>query len=352
MGENRGRLTPKDLRIEILKSIEATCKTSGVSQQVACQNLGISLRTIQRWKKSKTSDDRRTTVKKSPPNKLTQDEEDAILKIINSQEYAELPPCKIVPLLADKGVYLASESTMYRILRRKKQLKHRRSSKAAKKIKPKALKATRPNQIYCWDITYLPTEVRGRFLYLYFFMDLFSRKIVGWQIFDKESNEYSADLLKEIYIKEEIKPGQIFLHSDNGGPMKGATMLATLQKLGVMPSFSRPSVSNDNPYSESLFKTLKYCPIYPENPFVNLKDSREWATSFVAWYNNEHLHSGIKFVTPAERHAEKDSEILKNRHEVYQMAKKNNPIRWSCETRNWNMINEVLLNPGKRKVAI
>ena len=126
-------------------------------------------------------------------------------------------------------------------------------------------------------------------------------------------------------------------------------MLATLQKLGIIPSFSRPGVSNDNPYSESLFKTLKYGPRYPENPFATLSQAREWVSLFVKWYNEDHLHSGIKFVTPAQRHKGIDKEILKHRHEVYQHAKRENPHRWSRQTRNWEAINEVLLNPEKGK---
>ena len=136
--------------------------------------------------------------------------------------------------------------------------------------KPRALVATAPNQLYSWDMTYLPTAVKGIFLYLYLVMDIYSRKIVGWQVYENESSARAAELMTDICQREGIKPDQVTLHSDNGSPMKGATMVATLQQLGVIPSFSRPSVSNDNPYSESLFRTLKYRPDYPEQPFSGL----------------------------------------------------------------------------------
>ncbi|PKH04525.1 IS3 family transposase, partial [Psychromonas sp. MB-3u-54] len=246
--------------------------------------------------------------------------------------------------------YLASESTFYRVLKEANQLKHRERSKPARKvIKPKALKATGPNQVYTWDITYLPTQVKGVFFYLYLVLDVYSRKIVGWQVHNEELSALAADLITDICYREGVIEQQVTLHSDNGSPMKGATMLATLQELGVVPSFSRPSVSNDNPYSESLFRTLKYRPEYPEQRFENLSAGRQWVKSFVGWYNKEHLHSGIKFVTPAQRHAGEDVAILIKRKNVYQKAKSAHPERWSGKTRNWDYINEVNLNPEKSK---
>lgn len=156
--------------------------------------------------------------------------------------------------------------------------------------------------------------------------------------------EHSSKLIERICIQENVLKDQLVLHSDNGGAMKGATMLATLQKLGVVPSFSRPRVSDDNPYSESLFKTLKYCPEYPSRPFASLSEASEWVEKFVFWYNNIHLHSGIKFVTPMSRHEGKDKMILKNRKRVYEEAKNKNPNRWSRATRNWDRVEKVLLN--------
>jgi transposase InsO family protein len=177
-------------------------------------------------------------------------------------------------------------------------------------------------------------------------MDIFSRKIVYWKIFDRESADNAAEMIEEACEKNNITKNQIVLHSDNGGPMKGATMLATMQRLGVAPSFSRPSVSDDNPFSESLFKTLKYFPSFPSGGFGSKEDAEEWVKAFVQWYNNIHLHSGINYVTPASRHEGLDKNTLEKRHQTYQEAKAKNPNRWSGQTRNWNIINEVHLNPS------
>lgn len=326
---------------------------SGARQSKACEAIDISAKTLQRWMKPDNHQDGRKEARHEPTNKLTELDRQGLLKVANSSEFSSLPPSKIVPMLADKGIYIASESTFYRVLNDADQLKHRDKSKPARKvIKPKALKATGPNQVYTWDITYLPTQVKGVFFYLYLVVDIYSRKIVGWQVHNEELSVLAADLMKDICYREGVAKQQVTLHSDNGSPMKGATMLATLQELGVVPSFSRPSVSNDNPYSESLFRTLKYRPEYPEQRFEDLQAGRQWVKGFVDWYNNEHLHSGIKFVTPAQRHAGEDEAILLNRKKVYQKAKMKHPERWSGDTRNWEHIKEVNLNPEKSKSDI
>lgn len=226
--------------------------------------------------------------------------------------------------MADKAVYLASESSFYRILRDAGQL-HRRgrtTSPAATSI-PTAYIADGSNQVWSWDITYLASTLKGVFFYLYLFMDIYSRKIAGWEVYENESSEQAADVLRKARLTEVLPIHQeVVLHSDNGSPMKGATMLATMQKLGVFPSFSRPSVRNDNPYSEALFKTLKYTPAYPSKPFENLDEARQWMLYFVDWYNDCHRHSGIKYVTPAQRHQGDDVTILEQRKRLYETAKK------------------------------
>lgn len=334
-------------RKQLLTWIEQAC-CAGARLCRACDIVGLSVRTVQRWQKAASLRDGRLDSQRRPGNTLNDLERQRILKVVNQPEYATLSPNKIVPLLADEGVYIASESTFYRVMRAEDMLTHRGSSvPTTGRHKPKALVAKKPNQIYSWDITYLPTDIQGLFFYLYLMMDVYSRKIVGWQVHDHESSESAAALMVDVCHREGIEKDQVVLHSDNGSPMKGATMLATLQQLGVIPSFSRPSVSNDNPYSESLFKTLKYRPEYPTAPFETLADARQWVEHFVCWYNHEHLHSAIKFVTPAQRHDGEDIAILANRHQVYQIAKAKHPQRWSGKTRNWNTIKEVLLNPDK-----
>lgn len=318
---------------------------AGARRKPACELLGISPRTLQRWLRCDGIEgDARTVRRYEPVNKLTDQEREQVLTVANSMAFAHLPPSQIVPILAERGDYVASESTFYRVLRDAKQLQHRQSSRPATvRHKPKALQATAPNQLYSWDITYLPTTIKGVFLYLYLFMDIYSRKVVGWQVYEHESSDWAAQILRDIVQRERIDCGQVILHSDNGGPMKGATLLA----LGIKPSFSRPAVSNDNPYSESLFKTLKYRPEYPAQLFSGVADARQWVAGFVDWYNHEHRHSAIQFVTPAQRHAGRDVQILAHRKTVYEAAKAKHPERWSQETRNWKPVTVVHLNPDK-----
>ena len=313
----------------------------------ACEVFGLEGRTLLRWK-SKPIDARHGPIA-TPSNKLSETERQLIIKTSVSVNFVNLSPHQIVPKLADDGIFMASESTFYRVLKAEKLDIHRGHSKPRVITPPKAFEATRPNQIYSWDITYLQSSVRGRFYYLYLFLDLFSRKIVGWNIHESQDSSLSAELLEKICKNEKINKFQVTVHSDNGGPMKGATMLATMQKLGVMPSFSRPSVSNDNPYSESMFKTIKYCPIFPAKPFEDIEAAIIWMQKFTTWYNTEHLHSGINFVTPSSKHEGLDVEILKNRNEVYETARNKNPERWSGKTRNWDPITVVKLNPLKEK---
>jgi len=347
LGKHRGQLTVIDERRQIISLVQEAIK-AGARQSKACDIIGITPKTYQRWCRPENTQDGRLQPKHSPANKLTELECQRLINVANEAPYAALPPNKIVPKLADEGRYLASESTFYRVLKAHNQLHHRQKSKPTGQVKkPKALCATAPNQLYSWDISYLPTQVRGIFLYLYLVMDIFSRKIVGWQVYEEESSARAADLMTDICAREGVQRHQVTLHSDNGSPMKGATMLATLQQLGVIPSFSRPSVSNDNPYSESLFRTLKYRPEYPENPFTDLTDARNWVQGFVHWYNEDHLHSAIKFVTPGQRHRGEDIQILASRKQVYLKAKLKNPNRWSGDIRNWDRINEVYLNPEK-----
>jgi len=255
--------------------------------------------------------------------------------------------------LADEGEYIASESTFYRILREENLLAHRGKSKAPTHRKPDEYIATGPNQLWCWDITFLPSNIVGVYFYLYMIMDIFSRKIVGWSIHPKQSSDYAAALIKEACHNECISEGQITLHSDNGSPMKGLTMLAMLQTLGVIASFSRPSVSDDNPFIESLFKTLKYHPWFPmSSRFASIVAARDWCIDFVNWYNYSHLHSGLKFVTPEQRHTCQDKGIAEKRHQVYLLAKNRHPERWSSNTRNWFLPTEVTLNAKRKKYAV
>ncbi len=320
---------------------------AGARLCAACGVLDLSTRTVQRWREQNGGDDRRDGPKSVPANKLRPSERKKVIEIATSPEFRDLSPKQIVPALADLDQYVASESTIYRVLREAEMMRHRAPSRPPHK-RPEALSATAPNQIYSWDITYLRSPIRGSFFYLYLFLDIFSRKIVGWRVEEEENTEHSSELLARICDAEGVARDKVTLHSDNGGPMKGSLMVATMQKLGVTPSFSRPRVSNDNPYSESLFRTVKYRPNYPSKPFENIEAARLWVEGFVSWYNNEHLHSGIRFVTPADRHAGRDQEILARRDELYNKARQRHPERWSGSTRDWSPVAIVNLNPEPR----
>jgi len=331
----------------LILSLLTEATDSGARLEKACETIEFSVRTVQRWRKQEVGEDGRRGPLTPPANKLSAEEREEILRVVNLPPYRDLPPSQIVPRLADQGTYLASESTVYRTLKEERQLKHRDRSKPKTRRRPKEHVATGPDQVYSWDITYLLSPVRGRFYYLYMILDVWSRKMVGFAVHDRESPDLASELIKEVTILREIDPKGVVLHSDNGGPMRGSTMLATLQQLGVVPSFSRPSVSNDNPYSESAFRTMKYTPEYPSGPFPSLGAARAWVTLFVLWYNTEHLHSGINFVTPEDRHAGREDAIFDQRRQVYEAARRRHPERWSGSTRNWVSVKEVRLNPEK-----
>ena len=321
----------------------------------ACERIGITERTSYRWngldKTYHSCEDRRAYADHSNPvNKLTPDERQKVLDTVNEERFASMPPCQIVPALADEGTYIASESTFYRILHEEKMQNHRgRSQEPGKHGKPTSYCATGPNQVWTWDITYLSGAVKGMFYFLYLIIDIFSRDIVGWEVWADESADHASELIRRACLAQKrLTTMPLVLHSDNGSPMKGATMLETLYALGITPSNSRPRVSNDNPYSESVFKTLKYRPNYQPKGFASIEEARKWCETFVNWYRYEHHHSGIRFLTPASRHSGRDEEILEKRHTVYETAKAAHPERWNGRsTRDWSNITEVWLNPDK-----
>lgn len=328
---------------------------AGARRWRACEEAGISLRTLQRWiEDGGVKTDARTTVTRpEPANKLSELEQQRVLSVCNSAEYAQLPPSQIVPRLADQGVYIASESTFYRLLKAHGQCHRRGRAKVPDKRKPPtSYTAKAANQVWSWDITYLPTRVRGQFYYLYLFEDIYSRKAVGAEVYECESGELAAEVLQRTVLAESCFSSPPVLHSDNGAPMKSLTLLAKMYDLGLTPSRGRPRVSNDNPYSESLFRTLKYCPQWPVDGFESIEAARIWVRDFVMWYNDSHCHSRIRFVTPAQRHRGEDAVILKRRHELYEEAKQKRPERWSGNTRNWEPVGAVSLNPEREEMVL
>jgi putative transposase len=323
---------------------------SGARLEPACKEIGISTRTFERWTEGgQVVVDQRQFVKKTPKNKLSEEERKKVLEVVNSKEFVDLPPSQIVPKLADAGIYLASESTIYRLLREAEMLAHRQNSKAPVVREIPTHIATRSNQVWTWDITWLNGPIKRQYYKLYLIVDIFSRFITGYEVWETEETQHAKTLVKKAVLSQKLRGEPLVLHSDNGSPMKAATFLATLEKLGIQSSFSRPRVSNDNPYSEALFKTLKYMPKYPNNGFSSLEEARKWVSEFVKWYNNVHLHSGIKYVTPHQKHYGQDIKILEKRKKVYELAREKHPERWAKDIRDWDPIESVALNPVTTK---
>lgn len=333
-------------RRQLVKLIDRA-RQRGARLHLACKTVGISARTYQRWtaQGDVAADGRPDAKRPVPGNKLCPEERKEIITTCNKPEFASLPPGQIVPLLADQGRYIGSESSFYRVLKQFGMQQHRgRNRKPEKRPAPKGYCARRPNQVWSWDVTWLSTPIRGMFYYLYMIVDVYSRKITGWEVQAVETGKLAADLVQRAILSEQCQLDPPVLHADNGGPQKGCTLRAKMDALGITPSFSRPRVSNDNPYSEALFRTLKYRPAFPEHGFSTIDAARDWVATFVYWYNECHLHSGLRYVTPVERHQLQDVERLEAREHVYRQARERHPERWSGPTRNWQPIGSVWLN--------
>jgi transposase InsO family protein len=289
-----------------------------------------------------------------PGHALTQVEREQIVRVANESRFAQLPPARIVPMLADEGTYIASESSFHRVLRAHGQMHHRGRARAPQKMRPPTTHiATAINQVWTWDMTFLPAEVLGRFFYLYLVLDLYSRKIIGWEVHETDSSDHAVDLVRRTALAERIHslPEKPVLHGDNGATLKATTVLAMLTWLGIRASYSRPRVSDDNAFIESLFCTVKYRPEFPGKGFATVEHARQWTRKFTSWYNHDHRHSGIRYVSPAQRHAGQDRAILAARHELYTQMKAANPRRWSRHTRNWTPIAAVTLNPERDSIV-
>ena len=345
----------EDRRIIVRHIDEA--HAAGARLVPACKVAGITARTLQRWRTEDGQvlpDGRPTSSRPRPAHALTEEEKALMLATANAPRFADLPPARIVPMLADEGVYIASESSFQRVLRAAGQNRRRgRARPPARQRPPTTHVATGPGQVWCWDMTYLPSKVRGQWFYLYLIMDLYSRKIVGWEIHEQDSAEHAVRLLRRVALSEDIhaKPQRPVLHGDNGSTLKATTVLAMLNWLGIRPSYSRPRVSDDNAFVEALFKTAKYRPEFPAGGVASLAEARQWGHGFVTWYNDEHRHSRIGYVTPSQRHCGQDVDILQARHRLYEMARSQTPSRWSGNTRNWQPITRVTLNPERDSVA-
>jgi transposase InsO family protein len=315
--------------------------------------VGITERTVQRWRQEEDGgDDRRRGPNTVPGNKLSEHEEQRLLRVLNSPQHRDLSPRQVIPALAEQGTYIASEATAYRVLHKHGMQKHRESTRPATSKKPDELVAIAPSQVFCWDITYLKRNVIGTFFYLYLVTDIFSRRIVAARVYEAENDEHAAELFVDVQQREQLAPGETYLHSDNGSAMKGATLKATLERLGVLASYSRPGVSDDNPFVESLFGTMKTRVGYPKKPFDTLEQAQAWVDAFVRWYNEEHRHSALNWVTPMARHTGQERELLRRRQQTYRRARQRHPQRWSRHIRNCSPAPAVTLNPKRKNKGV
>lgn len=336
-------------RKDAMQLIDEAVK-AGARLRRACATLKICARTLQRWRSS-VQDARPGACRPEPANKLSHEQRQAVLDAANRADHASLTPHQIVPKLADEGLYLASESTFYRVLRQTGQQQRRGRAKSPVRRPITTHRADGPNQVWCWDITWLPTTVKGRFFYWYMMKDIYSRKLVVNEVHKRECAEHAAQLLQRACLREQTAGQPLVLHSDNGTAMKGANMRAMMHILGVSASFSRPRVSNDNAYAEALFRTAKYCPMWPERPFETLGQARQWVMQFVQWYNEEHRHSGLKYVTPDQRHRGEAQAMLARRIAIYHQARQQYPLRWTAAIRDWTLEDAVYLNPEREQPA-
>ncbi len=274
-------------------------QSNGARLVKACALLNLSVRTYQRWIAGSVlnADQRPLVSRPEPHNKLSAEERETVLALCNQTEYRSSPPAFIVADQLDQGHYIASESIFYRVMREHDQVHPRGRQKAPE---PKRLatthQASEANCLWSWDISWLPGPARGSWFYLYLVMDVYSRKIVGHEVYENENGELAREFIEKACWRERIaahnKP--LVLHADNGSPMKASTFLERLYDLGITPSNSRPRVSNDNAYSESLFKTLKFRPGFPVNGFKTIQCARAWVLKFVRWYNTEHRHRALR----------------------------------------------------------
>jgi len=328
----------------------------GATRTRACTEAGIDRRTLARWTHGADDeiriDGRPGAVRARPCNALSAHERAALLGACHQPRFADAPPGQIVPTLADEGCYLGSESTMYRLLRQAGEQHERGRARRRSTAVPTSHSATGPGQLWSWDVTWLASPTRGIFYYLYLVVDVWSRKIVGWEVHERESGELAASLIRRTVLAERVGPDDaLVLHADNGAPQRSSTLAVTLERLGISASFSRPRVSDDNAYSESLFRTAKYRPGFPVNGFAEIETAREWVLAFVRWYNGVHRHGSIRFVTPEQRHTGEHEQILAARKRLYAQAKAENPSRWSGTTRDWTAPTIVWLNPEKDRNA-
>jgi putative transposase len=289
----------------------------------ACQAIGVSRATLYRRRKPK----RKPKLRKASSRELTDEERQAMLDILHCPRFADKSPAEVYASLLDEGHYHCSIRTMYRLLGRNKEIAERRNQLRHPVYKKPELLATAPNQVWSWDITKLLGPVKWSYFYLYVILDIYSRYVVGWMLASRESAELAKRLIEETLEKQGIAPGQLTIHADRGSSMKSKPVALLMSDLGVTKTHSRPHTSDDNPYSESQFKTLKYHPSFPGR-FGSIEDARAFCQRFFPWYNAEHHHGGIGLLTPEDMHYGRAAQITAARQAVLMDAYDKHPERF------------------------
>jgi putative transposase len=304
-------------------------KAQALSQRVgvrpACTALGVPESSFYRRLGGKPSGQKRP--RSTPARALNLSERHEVLERLCSERFVDRAPAEVVATLLDEGTYLCSERTMYRILASERAVKERREQRRHPTYQRPELVAQRPNEVWTWDITRLRGPQSWKWYYLYVILDIYSRYVVGWMAATRESAELACHLISETHDKWDVEPDQLILHNDRGGPMIASETAQLLARLNITPSLSRPRVSNDNPFSESQFKTLKYGSTFPRR-FGGLEHVLDYGRGFFSWYNDEHRHSGIAMLTPADVHFGRAQAVLQERNRVMAEAFENTPERF------------------------
>jgi putative transposase len=295
----------------------------GVGVSVACQALGVPRSSFYRARQPKQEPKPRP----APQRALSQEEQAQVRETLNSERFQDSSPRQVYATLLDENTYLCSWRTMYRILEAHQEVRERRNQLRHPVYSKPELLATGPNQLWSWDITKLKGPVKWTYYYLYTILDVFSRYVTGWMIAERELASLAEELIRATCEKQGIQPGQLTLHADRGSSMHSKPVALLLADLGVTKTHSRPYVSNDNPYSESQFKTMKYRPGFPER-FGCLEDARAWARPFFRWYNHDHHHSALGLMTPATVHLGHAPRVVEQRQQVLQVAYAAHPERF------------------------
>ncbi len=326
-----------------MTAVETASETLGTA--AACDALGVARASVYRRRQPVRS----LAVRPPPPRALDPVERQTVLETLNGARFLDQAPAQVHATLLDEGTYLCSPRTMYRLLDAAGEIKERRDQVRRPHYAAPELLATRPNEVWSWDITKLLGPAKWTYFYLYVILDIFSRYVVGWMIAPHESAALAERLIAETCAKQGIEPGQLTLHADRGGAMRSKPVALLLADLGVVKTHSRPYVSNDNPFSEAQFRTLKYCPQFPDR-FGSIEDGRAFGQEFFRWYNQDHRHSGLGFLTPAVVHFGHAEVVRAHRDRVLAAAYARHPERFvNGRPHPADLPNAVWINPPVKK---